>query len=132
TTVMPVTLPEPAIEQPLFLNGEALLAAFNALQRNDLNLAASLLEQQGHSSEMARMLVKTVGPQPTRHALVAIRKLRRPDSVARGAMVISGQQGSWWIAPESEGSDLLALWPIGGRGMRARVSEFGAWICEAA
>jgi hypothetical protein len=132
TTVMPVTLPEPAIEQPLLVNGEALLTAFNALQRNELNLATSLIEQQGHPSEVARMVVKTVGPQPTRHALVAIRKLRQPDSVARGAMVIAGQHGGWWIAPESDGSDLLALWPIGGRGMRARVSEFGAWICEAA
>ncbi|WP_298817496.1 hypothetical protein [Chloroflexus sp.] len=123
---------EPDNETPVLLPGEAVLTAFNALQQNDVNMAMWALQQRSNRPEAARALVEAIGPKPTRYALAAIRQIRDPQSEARGALVITGRQGSWWAAQAPDQSDLLALWPVGWEGLRKRVREFGAWICEAA
>ncbi|MGQ9480579.1 hypothetical protein [Chloroflexus sp.] len=130
--VMPENIPEPVSTEPLMLDGEGLLTAFNALQHDDLDTAARVFQRHGHTPVKVRPLIEMIGSQPTRHALAAIRQLRQPHSEARGAIVVAGRYGGWWVAPAPDRDDLLALWPIGGPGLRVKISEFGAWICEAA
>ncbi|ACL25345.1 hypothetical protein [Chloroflexus aggregans] len=128
----PANFREPDNETPVLLNGEAVLTAFNALHHNDLQMAVWALQKHGSSPAIAHTLVETIGPKPSRYALAAIRHMRQPQPEARGALVIAGRYGGWWAAPAPEHADLMALWPVGVKGLRSRVDEFGAWICEAA
>ncbi len=126
------SVPEPDNETPILLHGEALLTAFNALQHHDVNTAVWTLQQRSHRPEMVRALVEAIGPRPGRYALAAIRQMNHPDTEARGALLITGRNGSWWATPAPDQNDLLAVWPVGEVGLRKRVHEFGAWICAAA
>ncbi len=130
--LLPSTLAEPMITTPLRMSGETLLTAFNALQRGDEAAAASALQQSCRQQEAARVFVETIGPQPARYALAALRGARQSQPEARGALVIAGQTGGWWAAPASDNTDSLLVWPVGLSGLQARVSELGLWICEAA
>ncbi|MBX0330385.1 ESX secretion-associated protein EspG [Oscillochloris sp. ZM17-4] len=107
--------PAPSLDVP----PAALIAALDAAP-GGMGAATTPLHAAGVPADEAERFARSLGPAPSRHALIALRRQER-----RGILAIVGADAIW--CADDDRPESVPLRPVGPAELRAHIADLVAW-----